>query len=174
MADPVTVGLMIGSSVLSYASQSSAANAQNAANAQAARTAQQSYENEVEAIEARRTQEFEASSQALQQSQLQAMRERAKVQVASGEAGISGLSLDALMQDINMAQGQNIVTSNRNYINISEQLDRDRRAAAATGQSRINSLTPAQGPSLVGHLAGTGAQIAESKAGQNLWDKYKG
>jgi len=88
----------------------------------------------------RQRQEEEAESQRGQEADIQTMKDSAKARTASGESGVSGLSVDALMSDI---LRQNLFDDTKASSNLSAtkaQIAEQKKGAEAGRQSRINSV----------------------------------
>jgi len=86
---------------------------------------------------------------------LQAREHRATNAVAAGEAGISGLSIDALMRDISGTEGRYNSRVDTQADWAVGSLEQDKRTASTVAKSRIDSVSR---PSLIG----TGLKIGAS------------
>lgn len=146
MCEPTTImmALQVASAVGTVASQKQAADAQADAN-------QRQYQNTIRAFNANinqtnleMTQEREASMQKLAENNLKAQAARATARTASGEAGVSGLSVDALMGDIYGKQGRYNDSVATNYDRAMGAIQNQRENVYANAASTINGLkTPA-------------------------------
>lgn len=137
----------IGQAVAGFAAASQQAAAQNAyyeQNRQAAVAAA----NDRYASQANRIlQEREAASQELQEKQIEAMKARATAAVSAGEAGVTGLSVDALEQDFLAQQGRQTQAIQTNF-EIKQQYYADEmNATYHNAVARINSVQRAAKPS---------------------------
>lgn len=152
-----TTGLAIGGSLLEYQQQKSAYNANKV-------QATQSYSDSLNAIQRRQEQEQQASAENRLQNEREYDATKARATVAAGEAGVSGLSVNALLNDLagQQAHRQGMIDTNLAWT--TEQLQDEKTGARSTMQSRINSL---QNPSGLG--------LALTIGGQALggYDKYK-
>lgn len=95
----------------------------------------------------RALQERAAASQQLQQLNTDAMRGRATAEVAAGEAGVTGLSVDALVADYYGQQGRYERTLDNNYQMNADYLRGEMDATQAQAEGRINSVQQGQKPS---------------------------
>jgi len=76
------------------------ANTQRKVQANASKVERQRYLNEVSSLRTQQAQEAEAVAQKLQVNKTRAMEAQSTAVVAAGEAGVAGLSVDALKQDL--------------------------------------------------------------------------
>jgi hypothetical protein len=162
----------IGSAVVGYAAQQKAADDQNAyyaANAKAAQMAAvNQYANEQNAIIQKRN----AASQNVEETHVAAMRARGTAWAAAGEAGVTGLSVDSLIDDYYGREGRRVDSIDQNY-----EMDRDYMRAQmestrAQAEQRINSVRQASEPSfadaairIVGGIAGGLGNMTKMKVG---------
>lgn len=97
---------------------------------------------------------------------LQAREHRATSAVAAGEAGISGLSIDALMRDISGTEGRyNSRVDTQTDWTVGS-LEQDKRTASTVAKSRIDSVSK---PSLLGTGLKIGAAGVSSYAEYDKW-----
>ena len=115
----VSTGLAVAQAGMQVSGQRKTAKAQASANAQAEALARQNYINQIDALQQQRHQESARSSQAITEHQRDAIRARATAQTAAGEAGVSGLSVDALMRDYHSRELNYIEAVRTNYRNTS-------------------------------------------------------
>ncbi len=136
--------LSIASAVGGVVSQQQAANAQEAANRRQYENQMQAYTANINQTNLMASQEREASMQKLEENNMRARAAQSTATVASGEAGISGLSVDALLGDQSFKQNRfnSSVMTNLDRANSAIQNQRDNVYANAA--SAINGLqTPA-------------------------------
>ncbi len=90
-------------------------NFQKAAAKEGAASARASFDSQNADIQARSREEDSAAAQAIAVNQREASKAKATARVASGEAGVSGLSVDALLNDFNRQEDDytNSVLNNR-------------------------------------------------------------
>ena len=122
--------------------------------------------NSYEQLQLRRVQERDAAIEEKMSAQSDAVKARSAARVSAGEAGVSGLSVDALMADYYGQEGRYADSVDRNYENTSQQIDQEMRGVQAAGTTRINSLPRGQRPSFLD----AGLRIAG--AGLKAYDVY--
>lgn len=106
MCDPISIGLGIASGAMQYQGQRQAAKTQATMQRRASEMEGKRHLAEVSAMRTKeRFQQIEAS-QKLQANQRRAREVRATARVASGEAGVSGLSIDAIINDYTRKEGR--------------------------------------------------------------------
>ena len=163
--DPVTALAIasVASTGASVISQAQGARAQSAAN-------QRQYENTLTARAANinqtnlmQQQEREAGSQQLEQNNMAARAARSTATVSSGESGISGLSVDALMADLGTKQNRFNSSVVTNYGNSSMAIANQRQNIDLNAASQINSLKTPDRPDYLGAALRIGT--ASAKAG---------
>lgn len=151
---------------MQYQAASGQAAAQNAAYAQnrvAALAAQRHTEDQ---ITQRQLQEAGATSQQLHNSEVDQARRQASATVSGVNAGSTGITLDALINDIGRASEDNRVTMVTNWENTAAQLQASKDASGDTEIARVNSVAQATPPSpltpLLG-IAGAGLKLFASE-----------
>lgn len=117
-----------------------------AANAEASFLAQASQNN------LRIGQEAEAAAQAIQQTKKVQAQARSSAVVSAGEAGITGLSLNALTAEFDRTASARTEAIRRNFEFSTQQLGAVGQGLAAQAQGRVIGAIggPIQGPSLAG------------------------
>jgi hypothetical protein len=137
----------IGSAAVGYFAADDAADQQNAyydANRKAAISAAG---DRYAALNNKTLQERASASQELFEKQIDALRTRATATVAAGEAGVTGLSVDALQQDLLAQQGRQMQAIQHNF-EIKRQSNEDEAIATYHNTvGRINSVRQASKPS---------------------------
>lgn len=108
MCSPLIASSIIGAAgtASSLIGQSQQASAQRQAQAIASRQERERYLAEVSAMRSQQQQEAIGRSQNIEESSRRAMEARATATVAAGEAGVSGLSVDALLGDLSRQQAE--------------------------------------------------------------------
>jgi hypothetical protein len=134
-----TVAGFVGQSQQAEAQQQYYKNNRDAANKAAVNT--------YAANQNRALQERKAASQETQQLQTDAMRARGTAEVAAGEAGVTGLSVNALIGDYYGQQGRYERTLDNNYQMQADYLRGEMDATQAQAEGRINSVQQGQKPS---------------------------
>lgn len=155
MCDFVTilgVGLGIAQSVVQYSAAQDQYEAQMEVQRQNAINASKAAENQYANINVRAQQEDMAANQQKQESKIEAAKAASTVQVAAGEGGVSGLSVDAVLRDIYAQQGRNEATLDTNQRMSRDYLMGEMKAAEAGGQSQINSVPVPEKPTMTPYL----------------------
>ena len=88
------------SSVLQIIGQRNQAKTQRKVQENASKVERQRYLNEVSSLRTQQAQEAEAIAQKLQANKTKAMKAQATARLAALEAGVAGISVDALKQDL--------------------------------------------------------------------------
>lgn len=137
-------GLQIVSSVVGLVGQMQAQQAQEEANQRQYTATMQARAANLNQTNLMQQQEREASMQKLEESNLKAQAARSTARVSSGEAGVSGLSVDALLADINSKQNRFDSAVQTNYDRAGVAIDNQRINIQTNAANQINSLkTPA-------------------------------
>ena len=128
--------------------------------------------NDARQLNLRQRQEEEAESQRGMEADIQTMRDVSKARTASGESGVAGLSVDALMSDI---LRQNLFDDTKADSNLSAtkaQIKQEKEGAKTRRQSRINEVPY---PSMVGTALSIGGNAYESNPSyfKNLKNPFK-
>lgn len=95
-------------------------------------------------------QEQAAASQEKESVQAEGLAARSRARTAAGEAGVSGLSVEALVGDFYRQQGQFEQTLDRNFAQRADFLRAEMDATESQTAARINSVPTAQKPSFAG------------------------
>jgi hypothetical protein len=137
----------IGSAVAGFAGAQQQADATNAAYlanaAEANRAAGQQYANlNIKSDQTRASAQGEAFDQSIE-----ALRKRSTAQVAASEAGVSGLSVDALIGDIYAQEGRRFDRLDTQYRAEEGAIRSQMDDVSANAQQRINSAPRAAQPS---------------------------
>ena len=131
----------------------------------------QRYLQEVSSMRMQQAQEQDAAAQRLQNSSKRAREARATARVSAGEAGVSGLSVDALINSLTKEEaGFNFATNQQlqmNDVNRTMQLQQS-GLGFTNNMLRINK--PSEGPNYLGALL-SGAQTGMSmySFGKDAW-----
>lgn len=155
MCEPTTIAAMTfalsaASTAASYVGQMQAAQATERANTENRNNALKAMELNWEQLDARTIQEREAAATEKANAARQVRGAKATAQVSAAESGTGGLSVDALLGDIqaNYDRYASGVDTNVDYS--LAQLQMEKRGARASGIDRINSAPRGQKPSLLG------------------------
>ncbi|OHB34781.1 MAG: hypothetical protein A2882_01335 [Phenylobacterium sp. RIFCSPHIGHO2_01_FULL_70_10] len=163
MCEPVSIisgvsaGLGIASSVANYSQGKKNAKAQRAA-------AIAEYEANMRGLNTRGLQELEAAAQTRLQQQREYRAARAQAIVAAEDAGVMGISADALLNDLALQQNERDDATRTNIDWVLQQLREEQQGSANVMQSRYNA---ARNPSLGSLLISVGGQAI------GAYDKYK-
>jgi hypothetical protein len=117
----------------------------------------------------RALQERKAASQETQNLNIEAMRGRSTAEVAAGEAGVTGLSVDALINDYYGQQGRYERTLSNNYQMNADYLRGEMDATQAQAEGRINSVEQPIRPSFADaavRILGAGIEAFGSTGGR--------
>lgn len=158
MCDPTALALgsfalNVGGDILNHNAQKKAA----FANEQQARAAETRQIND---INVRELQEKQAASQQLEVAARQTTTALSSARLSAGEAGVSGVSVDALLSTIG-AEGstaaQNVKLNTDNTV---QQLERQKLGVSAEADSRVASMPKANPFALALRIAGQGVGFA--------------
>lgn len=150
----VTTALLVAGAAAGYKGQQDMAAAQEAANNQGRELALQNRDLQIQALKNAEEEEAIRASEALRQNSQAAEAARATARVAAGESGISGLSVDALLNDLTMQESRNKqdVLQTQDFGQRQRQLDF--QGVQITGQSQVNQMPIVEYPNFL-ETAGT-------------------
>lgn len=157
----------IGTPIYSYFAQQSAANQQadyqNRMYAANQKIAEQSLLSQYADISLRQQQETEKAAQEMRIISAQAREARSTAAVSAMESGVSGLSIDSLMNDYYRKESEGLFMTQRQLKNTMFQFERTKEGLGAEYQSRVLGMTPrpVEYPSLVA----TGLRVGGAAAG---------
>tara|TARA_R100001440_G_scaffold33069_2_gene51968 strand:+ start:20120 stop:20773 length:654 start_codon:yes stop_codon:yes gene_type:complete len=161
MCDPVVAAVLtIGQGVMSYVQAENEESAAKGRNATLRANADAAYRRDMAILDRRQQEEAEKSGQELFKAKIESMENRATKQVRLGEAGITGLSVDAILADTEMQAGMANQTIQRNFTSTVAALNDDRTRAYATLANRYAQQEQPVGGNILGTLISTGASIA--------------
>ena len=108
MCNPIAIGLALGGAqaVSQISGQRQMAKAQEQAQANASKAERQRYLQEVSSMRVQQGQEQVAAAQRINESAKKAREARATARVSAGEAGVAGLSVDALINDLTREEAE--------------------------------------------------------------------
>ena len=166
MCDPATMMTVAGTAT-QYVGQQQQASAQNAMNRQrqelGTERALQNYRLQTSQAYKRMQQEREATGQEIREVSRQSRRAQATGAVSAGEAGVTGKSVDAMLDDFERQELMYQTNIKRNQ-EWREDNTKDQLEAIRIGtQGRIEDLQfmPAQRPSFLGAALRIGGQVAD-------------
>ncbi|MGR9319159.1 virion core protein, T7 gp14 family [Rhizobium leguminosarum] len=149
-ADPLTaIGLTIGAATqaVQYRSDVAAAEEQNKLYRQNAARANQSARDQLFQTQQRMLQEQEKAGAEKADNLRDARKAKATANVAAGEAGVSGVSVDALLAEFDgrAAQANDRIDQNTDWT--LSQLNNEMKGIRSSAEDRINSVQRAAKPS---------------------------
>ncbi len=112
--------------------------------------ANQAAVNQYAASQNRQLQEAKAASADLQDLNREALQARSTARMAAGEAGVTGLSVDALIADYYGQEGRQERTLSNNYQMNADYLRGEMEGIQSQAEGRINSVDQGQKPSFAG------------------------
>lgn len=150
--DPATATLLLtiagtGASVLG---QAQTAKAQKAANKQQFQSEMQAYRDNIDASNRQVQQEAEAATEKANRAALEGRKAMSSATVAAGEAGVTGMSVDALMRDLQGQALENVGNIEANYLRRKEGVEMDRINMRNRTVSQINAMQTPMTPNLIG------------------------
>lgn len=148
----IGMALSVAGGVAGYAAAKQQADTQNQMYRENARDANDAAENQYAAIQHRTLQERQAAGQQLFQSNIEGLKARSEARTAAGDAGVSGLSVNMLVDDLWAQQGQRDVVTNLNYETARGEARSQMDQVEAGTKSRINSVQRAASPSILPFL----------------------
>lgn len=89
----------------------------------------------------------------------EALVRKGQLRVATGEAGVSGLVVDSLLNDVQTQAGRSVSRIEENRVRASSQNDRSKQSAHSSAQSQTNAARGPSAASLIGDLGSAGLQI---------------
>lgn len=144
------------------------ANTQRKVQANASKVERQRYLNEVSSLRTQQAQEAEAVAQKLQVNKTRAMEAQSTAVVAAGEAGVAGLSVDALKQDLTRKEA----LYNQSVNKQSKMLDVRRELALRdSGLGFTNNMLRINRP--IEEVDYAGALVSGAKTGLSTYSSLK-
>ena len=164
-ATTAAVGLGVASAGLQIRGQQIQAKTQEKLQANASKVERTRYLNEVSSLRSQQAQEQVAMAQKLQANKARAREARATARVSAGEAGVAGLSVNALMNDLTRKEAMynNSVNTQGQMLDVRRELSlRDAGLGFTNNMLRINR--PIEEVNYAGALV-SGAQTGLSTYG---------
>lgn len=150
MCPPVILGLQVASAVGGLIAQQQVANAQEKANTQNYNNQMTAYRYNQANINATKVQEAENLAAKKMEINSEVAKKQATATVAAGEAGVSGLSVDAFLADIAGEGGRATTNAEVNYLRGDRAIEADRMNSWSNAASNIGSLKTPQTPDFFG------------------------
>ena len=138
MCNPVLIAL--GSLALSAGSKIASAIGESKRASKNKEFAQEAFIADVSDIIARISEEQDAAAQKINQSFRASRKAASTARVAAGEAGVAGISVDLLLDDVARQQGEFVASVEDNLARTTRQLGREARGADIRRRSRISAV----------------------------------
>lgn len=122
----------------------------------------ENFKNQNQLLNMQELQESEQAAQQKMQQRLAVQKEVASQRVASGEAGVSGLSIDSIFADVIRQGANNITTIDRNLADSNAQRDVERKQLRNAAEAGMQSTATYKGS---GQALGAGLQIIGAGVG---------
>lgn len=161
MCPPIIMALQIASAAAQVVGQKQAADAQADANQRQYQNTMQAYRANINQTNLEHNQEREAAMQKVEQNNLNTRASMARGLTSAGEAGVSGNSVGALLDDLSMRQGRYNSSVTTNYQNAELALDNQRQNIHANASSSINSLKTPPAPDYIGAALRIGTSVSD-------------
>ena len=174
MCEPTTMVMMqVASGMMTYMAAQDAADAQTKQNQAYANDAQASHEREMKMLDRRMEEEKTASVQAEQDVIADAREKKATAIASAGESGVSGISVEALLNEVDYQEGTILTRNLGSTKNKLASLTDDKEKSYATMVSRFNSLKPVTQPSFLGTALEVGAGLSQTVDFKGTTDNSK-
>ena len=176
MCEPTTMAILSAASTgIEFLEASRQADEQQARYDQNRIASAQARDLKIQSLNQRAIQESEAAGEAKQKQAIEALQLRERAVVAAGEAGVSGSSVDNLLNEYTAQRLRGVTTINRNLENVEKQISLQKMGASAEAENRINSMPQGTQPSFLAAAIKAGASsYATYKAYEvDIPDKYK-
>ncbi len=159
----LTFALSAASAVVGYMGQQQQYQAQMAQKIENDRAAAEAARNRYESISKSLLSERKKAAGEANEAQIEGLKARSKARVASGEAGVSGLSVDALLNDFSGQEERYLGRIDQNYDTTKFAYEDEKRGAYDTARARINSMATPVKPSFAGAAIRIGQSAIESR-----------
>lgn len=150
----VSAALSIAGAAAGYAGAQQQAKQQNQLYLENAAEANRAAGDQYSALTHKSVQERNASSQQLFQNSIEGLKARSAARTAAGEAGVTGLSVDALLGDLGAQEARKADAIDSQYQMTRDSIRAQMEEVKANTQSRINSVQRAKPPSFASFLIG--------------------
>lgn len=168
MCEPViTLAIAAASAYASVDAQSKQAKAQDQANQVQFQNSMTAYRANLANIEVERNQRGADATQKINENNAASRAAQSHARVAAGEAGVAGLSVDALLRDLAGEAAYDNTNVEENYVRADMALNAKRENAYNVTASDINSLRTPVSPDYLG----AGLRIAN--AGVSSYKSYQ-
>jgi outer membrane PBP1 activator LpoA protein len=159
MCEPnmIMAGLSAASKGIEFMEASRQADEQQARYDQNRIAASQARDLKIQSLNQRAIQESEAAAEGKFKQAIEALQMRERAVVAAGEAGVTGSSVDNLLNEYTAQRLRGVTTINRNLENIEKQISLQKMGASAEAENRINSMPQGTQPSFLAAAISAGA-----------------
>lgn len=160
--DPISMAMMAMQVVQGVQKQNNAveiANQQNALYLANAQNAKDAMMNDARSLNLRQDQEAKSKAQKVLENSLDGARKVATGTVAAGESGVSGNSVQRILDSYERTKSVNQGTIERNFDMVSDQLDAERQGLQYTFKNRVNSVSKGYAPSAFDAGLGIAASV---------------
>lgn len=154
----------VGTTAVSLATAAGAASAQTEANGIATQNEITARNADYDQLHLMAQQDQAAAEQQIQENQIDTLQATERAQVAAGESGVSGLSVDALIADMWGRSAQFEDNVNQNLENRQQQIAFEGGNVDRRYQRTVSSLTPVEKPDYLG---------ATLRAGSGIFGAYR-
>lgn len=166
MCEPTTLallslGITTAGSVAGLGAQAATSKSQAAARDAQAEEIRKAELANYDQLQIRQQQETQAAGQQIQANQIDAAKARSTATVAAGEAGVSGLSVEALLADLYGQEARFKDGVTQNLENVTDSLSLEAENIQRTSTSQTNNLPTPDRPDYIG----AGLRIANAAAG---------
>lgn len=160
--------MMVGQLASSYLAQQNAADLQKIRNDAAEKSAKAALRQDQEILLRKTQEEREAFAQSNFDRQRMAMEIQSQANVAAGEAGVSGISVDRIQSNIDRQSGEIGVRSKKSFESTLASLEDTHDKAVANMVNRIQGLPPVTQPNLLA----TAFNVATPYVASGAFDEY--
>jgi len=123
----------------------------------ASEAAQESYNFTQDLLIKRTEEESRAYTQSVNDRQLRAMELESQANVIAGEAGVSGISVDAIHNNIKRQEGQIATRQKQSFNSRMDAIEAQNAQALSSMVARMQSLTPPSQPNILAMAASSAA-----------------
>lgn len=148
MCDPMTVfslasfGLTAAGSVTEHQQAKGQAKVQTKMAKMNAENARESAVRSYADMQTRQGQEISAAGDAIRNRRMQQMRDQSSARAAAADSGVSGFSVDALVNEISGVAGKDVSTIAQNRDWSVDQMSRQMEGIQSQAEGRANSMAP--------------------------------
>lgn len=144
-------------------------------NKYASEAAQESYAFTQDLLIKRTEEEARAYTQSINDRQLRAMELEAQANVAAGEAGVSGISVERIHNNIKRQEGQIAIRQKQSFNSRMDAIDAQNQQALSSMVARMQSLTPPSEPNILAMaLESASPFVMDSKMAGDFDTWYEG